>query len=191
MSDEKDNLQKDEPVNFYVEKDVFGMELPKSSDESEEKEDDASGVKKSNKQLRAERLEEVYRNYEFPSLVSRIQAIFFDTLILIGVFILAAYVISLFKETPGWTRALVFITMAFLYDPFMVSIFGGTVGHRMMKIRVKSYKNPEKNIWIAEAFFRFFIKATLGWLSFITVTGNERKRAIHDYASGSIVIVVK
>jgi len=191
MSDKRDKLQNDEPVDFYTERDVFGMEITKPADEPEGKDDDASTVEKSIKQLRAERLEEIYRDYEFPSLVSRIQALFFDVLILIGGFILAAFIINLFDDAPGWTRALVFISMAFVYDPFMVSIYGGTIGHRMMKIRVKSYRNPERNIWFAEAFFRFFIKAILGWLSFITFTANKRKRAIHDMASGSIVIVAK
>jgi hypothetical protein len=41
------------------------------------------------------------------------------------------------------------------------------------------------------ALIRFLVKGLLGWLSFLTVTGSTRKRAIHDLLGGSIVMAAK
>jgi hypothetical protein len=76
----------------------------------------------------------------------------------------------------------------FLYDPIMVSLFGGTIGHLVIRLRVKQYKYETKNLFFVLAFFRFLVKIFLGWLSFLTVSGNKEKRAIHDILPGSIVI---
>jgi len=38
---------------------------------------------------------------------------------------------------------------------------------------------------------RFLAKVGLGWLSLLTVTGNEKKMAIHDYLAQSVVLSVE
>jgi uncharacterized RDD family membrane protein YckC len=60
-----------------------------------------------------------------------------------------------------------------------------------MNLTVRKFDDQSSNISIGKAFLRFIIKILLGWISFITVTSNKNKRAIHDLVSGSIVIYRK
>jgi len=140
------------------------------------------------KQDRIKQRDIIYKDFSFPPLIRRIQAIFIDIGILILVFFIATYLTILIGEIPSWAKIAILIFMIYLYDPLLVSVFGGTIGHQMMNMKVKKYNNPNKNIWIGAAVLRYFIKGLLGWLSFITITFNKRKRSLHDMASGSIVI---
>lgn len=124
-----------------------------------------------------------------PSLVSRIKALFIDFLFMLFVFALASTLIDAVGPVPDFVRGFIIIFMVYLYDPLLTSLTGSTVGQRIMGLKVRRNQNPDRKISIGQAFLRFFVKGLLGWLSFLTVTGNERKRAIHDLASGSIVLV--
>jgi uncharacterized RDD family membrane protein YckC len=123
-----------------------------------------------------------------PSLVARIKALFIDILVMLLIFSATSFFISLFGSVPSIVRAFVFIFMIYLYEPVLTAFTGSTLGHKVMRLKVRKYNNPENKISIAQALFRHVIKGLLGWLSFLTVTGNEHKRAIHDLASGSIVL---
>ena len=74
-----------------------------------------------------------------------------------------------------------------LYDPLMVSLFGSTIGHRMSNLKVQRLDSGEK-INLGLAIIRFLIKATLGWISFFTVSTNKNRQAIHDSIINSIVV---
>jgi uncharacterized RDD family membrane protein YckC len=39
-----------------------------------------------------------------------------------------------------------------------------------------------------QAFFRYVLKISLGWISFLTMHSNSQRRAIHDFAAGSVMI---
>lgn len=58
----------------------------------------------------------------------------------------------------------------------------------MLGIRVKREANEKKNILFPLAIVRFIVKASLGWISLLTVTGNEKRKAIHDYLVGSVIV---
>ena len=57
-----------------------------------------------------------------------------------------------------------------------------------MRIRVRDYRTLER-ISIAAAFVRLFVKILLGFISLLTVPVDSAKRAIHDIAVGSIVLI--
>jgi len=152
-------------------------------EENQEKENISSGAESP-----VELQPDPYENLEFPSLLNRVQAILIDLVILISVLFLATYIFHAIGNVSNSVRKFVFIFMFFLYDPFLISFTGGTIGHHMMNIRVCRFRNPNKKIFIIDAVFRFIIKSLLGWLSFLTITFNDKKRAIHDLASGSIVV---
>lgn len=124
----------------------------------------------------------------FPTLVTRIKAIFIDLLIIFAVFIATTLFIDNFVDLPDFIKGFILVFMFYLYDPFLTAFTGGTLGHKLMKLKVKRYENPEQNISITAAFLRFLTKGLLGWLSFLTVTGHKHKRAIHDFAGGSIIL---
>jgi uncharacterized RDD family membrane protein YckC len=104
------------------------------------------------------------------------------------IFSIASILIDKIDEFPTWLRVAIFVFCLYIYDPLLIAQAGGTIGHHILGIRVKKVKQPEKNLNMLQASIRFITKLTLGWLSFLTVTGSKRKLAIHDMASGSIVV---
>ncbi len=141
--------------------------------------------------LPIERLDDLDTKYDvitFPSLVTRIKALFIDVIIMLIIFTATALLIDSFGDIPSFAKGFILIFMFYLYDPIFTSLTGSTLGHKVMKLKVRRYGEPEKKISLGQAFLRFFVKGFLGWISFLTVTGNKRKRAIHDLASGSIML---
>src|ERR1035437_2836289 len=88
-------------------------------------------------------------------------------------------------------KIIAFVFIFLLYDPSFTSIFGGTIGHMIIGIRVKRSRNEQRNILFPLAIVRFIIKASLGVISLITVTGNIKRKAIHDFVAGSVVVYAK
>ena len=169
MSEKK---QSEKPVSFIQERDVLGQEKPAPHPPLVSKNKDA---------------ENLFERLEFPSLVRRIQALTIDAVVLLTVFILTAQLVDILENTPAWIRALVFIFMFYIYEPLLIS-YKCTLGQYFMGIRVRSIKNPANRISLGRAYLRFLLKALLGWLSFITISFNPRKRAIHDFVGASIVV---
>ena len=85
-------------------------------------------------------------------------------------------------------RIILFILLFYLYEPILVSRYSGTIGHKIIGIKVKLYTDSNKNIGFFRALFRFYLKTVFGWISFFTVTFNKNHRSIHDLLSGSIVL---
>ena len=125
---------------------------------------------------------------DYPVLLDRFKAVFADSLILVILMKIITDIFSLFDNVPDISRAIAFIFIFFLYDPLFISIFGGTIGHRINGIRVKKETDTSKNISFPMAVIRFIIKTSLGWVSMLTVPSNEKKKAIHDNLVNSIVI---
>ncbi|MCB0456661.1 MAG: RDD family protein, partial [Flavobacteriaceae bacterium] len=69
--------------------------------------------------------------------------------------------------------------------------YGGTIGHSYSGIGVRRDDDSDKNISLPSAIVRFIIKLLLGWISLLTVTGNEKRKAIHDFIVKSVVLEIK
>jgi uncharacterized RDD family membrane protein YckC len=123
-----------------------------------------------------------------PNLVVRIKAAFIDLSILLTTFAVASFFTDIMSNIPTVVKGAVAVFMFFLYDPMLTAFTGGTIGHKLMKLRIKRFSDSRRNISFLSATIRFLIKGILGWVSFFTVTGNSNKRAIHDIASGSITL---
>ena len=65
---------------------------------------------------------------------------------------------------------------------------GCTLGNYIKGIRVRKAADSTKRISFLQAIVRYPVKLTLGWLSFLTIHTNTKRRAIHDMASGSVMI---
>ncbi len=89
---------------------------------------------------------------------------------------------------PNYVRIIIFALFFILYDPIFTSVYGGTIGHSKMGITVRNAQNAENKINFISALFRFIFKATLGCVSFLTISGNKKRQAIHDFVGNSIVI---
>lgn len=128
--------------------------------------------------------------YELPTIKIRYMSILIDGICLL---LIALGISALFEkigDVSGFVRGITFVVVIILYEPILVTL-GCTIGQLFMNIRVRDFRNPEKKLSFHLVIFRFIIKIILGWLSFLTVTFNINRRAIHDLASGSIMIANK
>ncbi|WP_106793470.1 RDD family protein [Aquimarina sp. Aq78] len=128
---------------------------------------------------------------KYAILPDRIKAVVVDGIVLIALMFVITEIFALFNEVPVFFRIIAFIFIFVLYDPILTARYGGTVGHSFSNIIVKREEDHNKNIAFHKALIRFLIKFSLGWISLVTVTGNEKRKAIHDFAAGSIVIETK
>ncbi len=124
----------------------------------------------------------------FPGIVERVKAAFADGVIIILMMLMLSEIFSRFENVPDSARIIGFVFIFGLYDPIFTSLFGGTLGHFSMKLRVKRINQQSRNILLPFALLRFFIKALLGWISLLTVGSSEKRQTMHDIASGSIVL---
>ncbi len=120
----------------------------------------------------------------------RVRALFVDTIVMAVFGVLIAMVLNEFENFPDYYRPVPFVLIFLLYDPLFTSSFGGTLGQLSMGLRVRKAKDQTRKIILPFALLRFILKFSLGWISLLTVTGNEKKQAIHDFAVGSVVIKV-
>lgn len=124
----------------------------------------------------------------YATLLDRIKAYTIDTILIITLMYFISEVTASFTEVPNYVRVILFAFLFVFYDPLFVCISGGTVGHTFIDISVRQEEYPSKKINFLSALIRFLTKITLGWLSFLTVTKNPKKKAIHDTIAGSMVI---
>lgn len=124
----------------------------------------------------------------YASLNNRIKAAVIDGVLLMVMMYSTAEILKYFDNVPPSLRVFLFILFFFLYEPLMVSILGFTAGHYYFDIKVKRGNNHNKNVIFPLAFLRFILKFFLGWVSLLTVTGTEKKQAIHDKMVNSVVV---
>ena len=122
------------------------------------------------------------------TLLDRTKSSTIDILILISLAYLIAEILYHFNDLPAWLRPSLF-ALLFFYEPICIS-FGATIGNSIMDIRIRRSSNEAKKLNIIRSVLRFILKIFFGWLSYITVFKNPRKRTLHDLISGASVIEV-
>jgi uncharacterized RDD family membrane protein YckC len=125
---------------------------------------------------------------KYPFILERIQSILIDSVIIMACMILFSDILSNFKNVPNWVRAFLFVSL-FLYEPVMTT-FSGTIGNNIKGIRVRKHSDENTSITFFQAVIRYAFKLLLGWLSFISIFSNNKKRAIHDIVSGTVMIKI-
>lgn len=126
----------------------------------------------------------------YPVLVKRVQSTFIDFLIIVVLMLLASLLLNAIgdeKDTPTWINVVLFLGIWGLYEPLAVA-YGCTVGNYLLRIRVVDANNYQKKIALWKAYVRYALKATLGWVSFLSVHFDPQRRAIHDFGAGSVMI---
>ena len=125
---------------------------------------------------------------EYAILPDRIKAAVIDGILLIAAMYAASEILNIFENVPNNIRISIAISLFILYDPFFTSQYGGTIGHSFSKITVRKDIDRENYIGFPSALLRFILKISLGWISLLTVTGNQKKKAIHDFVVNSVVV---
>jgi uncharacterized RDD family membrane protein YckC len=126
---------------------------------------------------------------KYPTLLSRIQSITIDTLLLIGFMAFFTIMLDGHKNVPDSLRMWLFISLV-MYEP-LCTTFGATFGNYKLGIRVRKNSDQSRRINIFQALARYFFKTIFGWISFFGVFTNAKKRAFHDILSGSVMITEK
>jgi uncharacterized RDD family membrane protein YckC len=126
-------------------------------------------------------------NQTYPSILQRYLSSFIDGLFILGMFIGLSYFLQQNNQVADSTRITIFFIMFLCYEPICVSFFC-TLGQKITGIRIRRVGTLEK-IPVPFAFVRYFLKIVLGFVSLFAIIFSEKRRAIHDYASGSIVIL--
>jgi len=126
---------------------------------------------------------------QYPELKDRIQSTFIDTILLLVLMFIFAAIIDKFEHVPDWVRAAMFIGLFVVYEPLFMTI-GCTLGNYIKGIRVRKVDDTSRKINIFQALVRYPIKFGLGWISFLTIGSNSKRRAIHDLAAGSVMIKI-
>jgi uncharacterized RDD family membrane protein YckC len=124
----------------------------------------------------------------FATLPRRLNALTADSVILIG---FSAAVIMFQPAVEGivvlrlvwaavWWGTLIF------YEPVMVALLGGTLGHRALNLRVvddRTGGNPS----LSKAIGRLPLKVLLGGFSFLFMSFTNRHQALHDLVTSTTV----
>ena len=93
-----------------------------------------------------------------------------------------------FDSIPNFVKIITSVIIFLLYDPLLTSLNGGTIGHSLSKIGVRKDEGLNNPISFPVAIIRFILKVLLGWISLITISGDKKKKAIHDNAAKSVVV---
>ena len=124
---------------------------------------------------------------KFPSILQRYLSSFIDGLLILALFIGLSYLFQQDSQMADSIRLVIFFGVFLCYEPICVSCFF-TLGQKITGIRVRRVGTLGK-IPIPLAFVRYFLKIALGFASLFAIIFSEKRRAIHDYASGSNVIL--
>jgi uncharacterized RDD family membrane protein YckC len=126
----------------------------------------------------------------YASLSSRLRAAFIDTAILALLFFPTLFIIDVSHATNVALTTVLYLIPSIpmlVVDLGFVAVTGGTIGHHLLKIRVRK-KEGTGNIDLIAASVRFVVKMMLGWTAFIFILNSNRHQALHDMAAGSIVV---
>lgn len=154
---------------YEMEKDVRGSVFIQSEDVQKPEKKDYSKV------------------YVLPTIKTRYISMLIDIVIIVLISLAISSVFEMIGKIPALVKAIFFVVVVLLYEPILISS-GTTVGQFLLNLRVRNFKNPDQKLTFHLAVVRTIVKILLGWLSFVTVTFNVNRRAIHDFASGSIMI---
>lgn len=124
----------------------------------------------------------------YAGVSDRIKAVVTDGVVIIIFIIAITYIFDFFENVPNYAKMIAFAFIFGFYDPLFTTFFGGTIGHLTNGICVKRDKDHNENILFHSAFIRFILKALLGWISLLTISRNEKGKAIHDIVAGSVVV---
>lgn len=128
------------------------------------------------------------KSQNYPGVLERMKAAFADSIVIIIFMVITTNIFSAMENVSDQMRIIAFVFIFWLYDPLFTSIAGGTIGHLIVGLRVKRLRHPDQNIFILLAIVRSLIKYSLGIISLLVIGTNDKKRAIHDMITNSIVV---
>jgi uncharacterized RDD family membrane protein YckC len=119
----------------------------------------------------------------------RMYALIIDVLVLTVALIVVSFLMTL-GIPDGWVPVLMgtFVVSLLLYDPILVSLRGGTIGHFRMNMRVVRQQTGGR-VDFFRALIRTWLKMFTGLISFFFMPLSRRHQALHDIATGCAVVI--
>jgi uncharacterized RDD family membrane protein YckC len=124
---------------------------------------------------------------KYPELIDRVQSTFIDTLLIVLLIFVFSNVLDNYANVPDEARMAMFLFLFVIYEPVSMAL-GCTLGNYIKRIRVRQHSNTTKRINLFQAIIRYPVKIFLGWVSFLTIHSNPKRRAIHDLVSGTVML---
>jgi uncharacterized RDD family membrane protein YckC len=117
----------------------------------------------------------------------RLQAVLIDSIIFLLLMAAALTVATVMQsDNIGRILGFTFVAILLLYEPVLVPLTGGTIGHYVRNLRVVDDRT-HGNIGFLKAVARTTIKSMLGIYSFITMGTTLRHQALHEVLTRSTV----
>jgi uncharacterized RDD family membrane protein YckC len=123
---------------------------------------------------------------EYPLLVVRIKSTLIDNM-LVFASLLALMIATQDLENSTGIKIIMGFGLGLLYEPVLTA-YSATIGQRIMGIRVRRSSDVNKKVNVFQAVIRLLVKLALGWVSFLTIHSNVKRRALHDLISGSVMV---
>jgi uncharacterized RDD family membrane protein YckC len=124
---------------------------------------------------------------EYPDLKRRYISSALDGVVLLFAMILLTIVFASTAPDLVAIRVSVILLVIINYEPILTSKLS-TLGQAVTGIRVRQYANRQARIPLARAYVRTVVKVLLGVYSLFAMGFSRDRRAVHDYAAGSIVL---
>lgn len=124
----------------------------------------------------------------YPRLLRRVRAALIDSVIFGVLFLVWVFGLGLVENAHAAVKIAPLVGGLLVLEPGLVSWTGGTLGHHLMKLRIRDAVE-DRNIGFARAAIRALIRASLGWLSFVFILATRKHQAIHDYFSRTVVVL--
>ncbi|WP_444930942.1 RDD family protein [Microbulbifer sp. SSSA002] len=124
----------------------------------------------------------------YPKLSRRFRALMIDSLVLIAVTVLSIAIGTSIDFTNEVYQSVLILLLIVLFEPVLVSLTGGSVGHHLVGVRIRKIAS-DKRINIVQAIIRTLFKLLLGVPSLIFVLTSKKYQALHDFISMSLVVV--
>ncbi|MEA3434890.1 MAG: RDD family protein [Thermodesulfobacteriota bacterium] len=122
----------------------------------------------------------------YPSIIRRYFSTVIDGFFIFGIFVLSSYILDTENTTATKIRIGIILFMVIVYEPIFTAFFC-TLGQKITGIRIRKFSTGNR-ISLIRAYLRIIVKIFLGIISFFTIPFTKNKRAIHDFAAGTLVI---
>jgi uncharacterized RDD family membrane protein YckC len=117
----------------------------------------------------------------------RLQAVLIDSILfLVTMAVVLLIAVATESNSVGRILGFTFVAILLLYEPVLVPLTGGTIGHYLCNLRVVDDRT-NGNIGFLKAVARTLAKSVLGLYSFVTMGTTLRHQALHDVLTRSTV----
>ncbi len=125
----------------------------------------------------------------YPTITRRYLSTVIDGMVVLSVFMLSFYLHQFLGDDFAMPLWICMVIVVLTYEPFCTSKLC-TLGQKIMGIRVRTNSKLQR-ISLLQAYLRIAVKLLLGFISLFWIIFSEKKRAIHDLASGTIVVAAE